>query len=532
MIVKFKNNMFRFNRRIALMVSLVFFACSNFNGQPLKPGFTPGDLYNNITRNPELVKNFGGESFAWHATNGGDLFVKAYILWKDTAWLSWGIRYYEFLRAHMHAGPDGYIGLIGPSFRDDVLWNNEVISDALVANLMLEFCELVINDTRLKKIYGKKAWEYIVFCKKHMVEKWDKRNLWHETGDYADYIFGCEFVKPNDFSSWVSIEKTQANPWMSIQYNIANCMGITNLRLYRITGDNFYRDKAEKLFFRLKSNFQFFDNHYVWNYWSPFYEKDISYDSNRCNHWVNAHKYRAGYQAIEVSQIAEAYHTGVVFDSNDIQRIINTNLDVMWNKNREHLEFIMSTGRHPDSLDRNGENAVAGSGTLWSSLSDFSQVILDLSQRGNERTKASNDIGDKIQLAYFNNIVVKRHPGFRRKYAEGRPVTVRDVSLGNSPDLNFVGVIPYIIKRGQHSFVIAKSRNSGNLVIDIYSADGATKIKTIYHGSIIGDDDGLRGFRITRWDGIDPDGKIEFKGEYLVRWTLNGKYRDYAIKIE
>jgi len=40
------------------------------------------------------------------------------------------------------------------------------------------------------------------------------------------------------------------------------------------------------------------------------------------------------------------------------------------------------------------------------------------------------------------------------------------------------------------------------------------------------------GFLMRKWDGTDPDKKDTYKGDYLMRWTLNGKYRDYAIKIE
>jgi hypothetical protein len=304
-------------------------------------------------------------------------------------------------------------------------------------------------------------------------------------------------------------------------------MGITNLRLYRITGEKFYRDKAEKIFFRFKSNFQFFNNHYLWSYWNPFYEKDILFDSNTCKHWVGVHGFRPFYQAIEVSQVVEAYHTGVVFDSTDIQRIINTNLDVMWNKNTEHPGYIMSTGQLAD-ISKKNENRSRG--TLWNSLEDFSQTILNLDRKENEGDYASKEIGDKIQQAYFDSIVVKTPPSFRRKYAEGRPVIVKDVLFGNSPDLRYTGVIPYIIKPGQNSFVIAKSITTGNLTIGLYSRDGNTKIKSIYEGKIIGD--GLKGFRMIKWDGTDPDKKMTFKGDYIVRWTLNGKNRNCAVTIE
>ncbi len=468
--------------KVIILVCFLFLLRSNPNAQSSQEAVTPKALYDTIMLNPVLHQNWGGEEFAWHAANYGDLFVKGYLVWKDTAWLNWGIRYYELIRSHMQACPDGYIGLLGPTFRGNGLWNNEEISDALMANLMLGFSELVLNDVKLKKIYGKKAMEYVAFCKKHMLEKWDKRGLWHETGDYGDYIAGCYFVKPDDLSKWVFDDKIQINPWLSLQYNMGNCLGITNLRMYRITGEKIYREKAEKLFFRFKNNFQFFNNHYVWNYWSPFYEKDILFDSNRCKLWVNVHPYRPGYQEMEVGQIVEAYHTGVVFDSTDIRRIINTNLDVMWNKSMEHPEFTISNGHRPDTSNRNEENAVAGRGLLWSSLGDFSQTILDLGRREMEAGQASPDIRDKVQQAYFFEVVLKRPPSFQRKYCAGRTVIVKDVPFGNSPDLNYTGVIPYAITRGKNSFVVAKSPVSANWLLIFTRAMAELKLKRLMKG--------------------------------------------------
>lgn len=172
--------------------------------------------------------------------------------------------------------PDGYKGLIGRCFRND-LWANEQVSDALVINPMLDFSELVLNDPELSSIYGDVANEYVAFARKHVIEKWDKRGLWHEEGEYGDYIFGNDFIDPADPDKWV-YDYSVAHSGMSQKFNIANKLGITNLRLYRITKDEFYRDKAEKLFYRMKTNFQYFDDHYAWHYWVPFYEGDILFE--------------------------------------------------------------------------------------------------------------------------------------------------------------------------------------------------------------------------------------------------------------
>src|ERR1700733_12951749 len=88
----------------------------------------------------------------------------------------------------------------------------------------------------------------------------------------------------------------------------------------------------------------------------------------------------------------------------------------------------------------------------------------------------------------------------------------------------YTGVIPHVIKHGKNSFIVAKSPVSGTLFTDLYSRDGKNKLKTLSEGPIKGDGDGMKGFKMIKWNGIDPDRKITFKGDYLVRWTLNGNY--------
>ena len=106
-------------------------------------------------------------------------------------------------------------------------------------------------------------------------------------------------------------------------------------------------------------------------------------------HGVWVHPWRSGYQAGEVEQIANAYHHGIVFDSVDIQRIINTNLNVMWNKGKENPKFISSNGLGADG-DTSGlynfqrtyghSNVTKNAGQLWTGLLNFDQTIRDLNE--------------------------------------------------------------------------------------------------------------------------------------------------------
>ncbi len=527
--------MAKINGSILLIIaaSWLLTLCSTPDGGYIEQNVNAGDLFIAITTNPALKQNNNGEPFAWHACNGADLFVKGYKAWHDTSWLNNAVKYYRFLLDNMKVAPDGYLGLIGRTFRHE-LWGDEQVSDALAVNPMLEFSELVLNDPELTSIYGEEAQKYIEFAREHVIEKWDKRGLWRVEGEYGDYIFGNDFIDPDDPAKWVT-DTSCRNSGMSQKFNIANKLGVTNLRLYRITRDEFYRDKAEKLFFRLKSNFQYFDNHYVWHYWVPFYEGDVLFEKNDLIHWTAVHPFRAGYQASEVKQIVEAYHTGVVFSETDIQRIINTNLKVMWNQDMVHPAFINSNGAIPDTTGiadflkgaKTG-NKLRNMGTLWTALVDFDARTRWLYEKQIENPK---DYKAKIRKAYYFNVIRQEEPDFKRKYVNDKEVKTKEVPFGNSSEITVATVIPYIITEGENSFIITKSVATGPLKIELYSHDGKERLKTLYQGDIIGGTDGHKGFRMIKWNGTDPDNAEKYRGDYQIRWNLGDGYRVYKVSI-
>lgn len=194
-------------------------------------------------------------------------------------------------------------------------------------------------------------------------------------------------------------------------------------------------------------------------------------------HWTAVHPYRAGYQAAEVKQIVEAYHTGVVFSKEDIQRIINTNMEVMWNQDTVHPAFINSNGAIPDTdgmaeflKDHKTGNRAKNQGTLWSALMDFNSRVQMLYEQ-----QIQNPEGNKAKIihAYYFNVLRSEEKGFDRKYAsDGLKVSEKEVPFGNSRDITVATVIPYIINRGENSTIITKSDVSAPLEIALYSGDG------------------------------------------------------------
>ena len=136
-------------RCLALILCLVISSCDK---KPAKPEITPPDLYQKMVNNPDLKKYAKGESFCWNARVGMGQYVDNYLLTKDTSWLDWGVKYYDFLLDKMDTAPDGYKGWIGPYGYDDNYWTDVHVGDAILLTGILDFAVLVSDDESLKKI--------------------------------------------------------------------------------------------------------------------------------------------------------------------------------------------------------------------------------------------------------------------------------------------------------------------------------------------------------------------------------------------
>ncbi|MCK4967360.1 hypothetical protein KAS50_10015, partial [bacterium] len=474
--------------KIAVLTLLLFsfVMCSE---NTVKPESTPQELYEKMINNPSIKKSPVGESFCWRAAVRMEQYIKNYELTKNKEWLDWGFKYCDFLISNMDEGPDGYKGWIGPYLEErdkKDYWLDSHVGDALLIYSILDFAILVSEDKSLKKIYGEKAKAYTEIAKKDLIEKWDKRNTWHECGPYGAYTYvGKFYVTPDNLKEWKYVDK-ETNLGRNQPFNKQNKMALTCIRLYKLTGDNFYRDRAEKIFLRMKRTFQYFDDHYVWNYWEPFGLWDIDLEKKNHIHWVGVHPYRSGYTAGEEHQIVDAYHNGIVFDEQDIQRIINTNLKVMWNKSLENPGFINSNGlggeKEKEGIgsfqkDHGHSNVTKNAGQLWTGLLDFDQTIRDIYMV---------QIKDNPQrLKRFKKWAKENPPSFKRKHVKGK-VSVPEMDFSECSGLNMAVVIPHIIEKGKKSVIISNAMKPGNVEIALYSSDGAKKIKTLYKSPVDG----------------------------------------------
>ena len=517
------------NQKTSLITNLILFLISGVSfiacGQKQVPDTTPDQLYGRMVSRPSLQGNSTGENFCWQARSGMGSFIQYYEVTGNTEWLDAGIKYYDYLLGRRETDPDGYKGWIGPYIYDKNYWQDALVGDAILFAGILDFSVLVMEDDHLRKKYRDKALSYVETAKRDLIEKWDHRGCWYVDGPFGGYLGYSKYFKPGDIKEWIEAPGvTRSN--VSHPFNKQMDVAEVCLRIHRIKKKKKYWDIAEKIYFTVKSRFQFFDDHYCWNYWEPLHPGDIDFENNKTLHWVGVHMWRSGYQASEVGKIVEAYHYGIVFNETDIQRIINTNLNVMWNKDLVTPVFINSNGLGSEQ-DTTGlaqwrkayghSNDFRNQGQLWTGLLDFDQTIRDL-----YALRFEND-NNSLEYQSYKKNVLSNPPGFHRKHSTS-DVNIPEVIFTESKDLNLAAVLPHKIPAGGQSIIICNSWNSGQLEIDLYKTSGE-KVVNLFKGNV------KAGLFMMKWDGKAPEGQGKYSGEYKIRWTINNGYREHPVII-
>ena len=357
---------------------------------------TPDALLQQSMRdaNATIPTDGAGELFGWKISYYAGGFVNGYHRTKDTAWLDGAVKLSDYCISKMHAGPDGYKGWVGEDQTDRGTWADTHVGDAIIVEHMLSFAELVLKDPALKQKYGAAAQKYVDLAERELFEKWDKRGTWKEDRAWGCYVRWDMICSKANLDVW----KKDTEPCISLPFNKNNSMGVCALRLYRITGDEKWRDRAFKIFAYTKSRFQLVDedgfSYYVWNYWEPFGPESVDLTKHDTRHWMNVHPSRA-YAAGEVGQMVEAYNTGVVFDKTDIERFLNTSLKIMWNGDKAKPHYENSNWKLPMPLGPDGKplppEVNSAAARLWTGLAQFSQTIRDLEGGGGRGRAAGNE---------------------------------------------------------------------------------------------------------------------------------------------
>lgn len=281
------------------------------------------------------------EQIAWVHSNYLDMQLAAYQLTGQRRYLDNFVRMTDALLTRLSKGPDGYLGFRGvqlaifqdknnPNLEDDV-----VITDFTVIQVLCDFAEIVRAEKALKAAYGEKADRYLDIAEKHLFKKWDGR------GQYVD--LGREGAIYRESARATESRKNLTHP-----HNKQSKCCRALLALYRVTGKDDYFQRAVQLGVRFKRSLRLDGDRYLWHYWDPAGEWDRKSDNpKQWKHWIGA-EHRAGYHNLTVAMAAALYDHGVVFDKADMQRFVNTQMQVCWNGSLDRPVFRRTDGTPDD----------------------------------------------------------------------------------------------------------------------------------------------------------------------------------------
>jgi len=274
-----------------------------------------------------------GEDIGWLMTPFMDGFYYGYMATRDTKWIDMQFDWADSLIRRGVREPDGYVGWPQKGAAGTQVDNlQDVTADSLLGEAMA-FRPLVLmsgevlKDPALKAKYGAKARSYISLAEQ-LFEKWDKRAAWRETEGGGMITVVHTFGISPEGDKWTDDYEARTAPKSGFSHpnNKANHVARWLLAMSDVTGKPVYTERAEKWFRLMKSRMKPKDDgtYEIWNYWQPAGPWDYKPDGSP-KHWVGVHP-NAGYYSIDTQGIVDAYEHGLVFTTEDIDRLVATAL--------------------------------------------------------------------------------------------------------------------------------------------------------------------------------------------------------------
>lgn len=475
----------------------------------------PRDVGASLRDNPNLA-TADGELFCWHASNRAESLLNGYEVTGDARWLEEAQGYYDFLLTRLTRDPDGREGWIGrsiwhaPGKRDLSAWRTDaVVGDAILLAPLVRFAEIVKDDPALASRFGAAADRYVEKARKIGWEKWNARGTYYrDASGYGSYRMPDQMIDVQS-GRWVR----SPVPVQSENLNKHSAMAIVMLRLWRVTGEPMFRDRASEIFSRLKALFRYYpeEDRVVWNFWMPHGSYDLA--DGKLRSWVGVHPSRPAYQAEEVARMVEAYDSGVVFDDADLRRLIRTN----------HFMMPATPGGKWRSADGSSE-----SGKLWSSLARFDPAIR---ATWREALTASDKSNDRLDLAYDDAVTAKHLSWTRRLVKHGVAISAFDRAPQPGVALAATVLIPDrldLAATDSRVSLVTQTKAAGELVIELLEGNGRRVLSELWRQTV----PAVATISLPQWDGQLPrEGRRAEPGRYLVRWRLNGEIRTEKLLL-
>lgn len=312
-----------------------------------------------------------GEEIGWLVSPFLNGFYYGYLATQDSRWVEMLIDWTDAWTKRGVKEPDGYIGWPkggGASTKSVAdFYTDNILGEAMGLRSAVLLAGTILKTPALAAQHAAKAREYLQLSEQ-VFRKWDERGCWREVKEGGLWIvptFGID----QQTGKWTEGYEQKNRDGFSLPANKQNFVALWLLAMADVTQKPLYRERAEKWFRQMKSRMRLreADKYFVWNYWDPAGPWDYQ-PSGSTKHWVGVHP-NGGYYAADLEGIVAACEHGLVFDKQDLGRLIATNRDFMWNQQIQGAKFQRIDGGRPDP------RWAKSPGVLWTALVPYDPTL-------------------------------------------------------------------------------------------------------------------------------------------------------------
>jgi len=309
-----------------------------------------------------------GEELGWLVSPFLNGFYYGYLATRDAKWIDMLIDWTDSCIKRAVKEPDGFLGWpkdeTGPAgtFNTDSL-----LGEAMFLRPVALMAGEILKTPAVQEKYALKARTYLDLAERTF-DKWDSRGCWREVPQGGLWVVPQFGIDPAT-GQWTQGYARRKIDGFSNPDNKENHIARWLIAMHDTTGKPVYRERAEKWFRLMRSRMKTREDgkYFVWNYWDPAGPWDYKPDDSP-KHWIGVHP-NGGYYAIDVEAIVTAFEHGLVFTKADIDRLIATNRDFMWNQQVVGARFRRIDGGEPDPRWKDSP------GVLWTALVPYDDTL-------------------------------------------------------------------------------------------------------------------------------------------------------------
>jgi hypothetical protein len=312
-----------------------------------------------------------GEEIGWLVSPFLNGFYYGYLATGDVKWVERLVDWADSVIRRGVKEPDGYVGwpkAAGASTNAvaDFTTDNQ-LGEAMGLRPIVLMADSMRKTPALREKYAEKAKEYLALAEQ-VFDKWDARGCWREVEHGGLWVVPPFGLDPKT-GRWTDGYERRKTDGFSHPANKQNLIAGWLIAMHDVTKKPIYRERAEQWWRQMKPRMRRRENgkYTVWNYWDPAGPWDYQPDGSP-KHWVGVHP-NGGYYAIDTEGIVAAYEHGLVFTKAELDRLIATNRDFMWNGHVAGAAFRRIDGGEPDPRWKNSP------GVLWEALVPYDPTL-------------------------------------------------------------------------------------------------------------------------------------------------------------